>query len=190
MRVAISADAAAFPFRKLENAGLPTPTSLAAWETVSLFGISTFSRTYRAVGLAALTVLIGAIGQAQAGLPELLELFKNEQVFYNQLELAKQIVRLRDNRALAALEGWLNQEDRHVRGNVAFIFAGLKDKRGLVTIYAILDDRSDRPLGQGMPGVVGNINTDRWWLKSQIVADRYYAVHLLGELGVRRRYPC
>jgi len=51
------------------------------------------------------------------------------------------------------------------------------------TIYEILDDRSDRPLGQGIPAVAGNLSVDRWWLKSQIVADRYYAVHLPGELG-------
>jgi HEAT repeat protein len=40
---------------------------------------------------------------------------------------------------------------------------------------AILNDRSDRPEGQGSPG-------GRWSLQGQIKSDRYYAVHLLGEL--------
>jgi HEAT repeat protein len=138
---------------------------------------------YCAIGLVALAVVNSALGELPAPLQEPLRRFQTEQVFYKQLEVAKDIVALRDKRVLPALEGWLNHEDRHIRGNVAFIFAGLKDKRGLATIYEILDDHSDRPLGQGIPGVAGNINNDRWWLKSQIEADRYYAVHLLGELG-------
>jgi HEAT repeat protein len=138
---------------------------------------------YSAIGLIALTVLNNALGQTPASLQESLDQFQAEQVFYKQLEIAKHIVALRDKRALPPLEGWLHREDRHLRGNVAFIFAGLKDKRGLATLCEILDDRSDRPLGQGMAGIAGSISADRWWLKKQIEADRYYAVHLLGELG-------
>jgi HEAT repeat protein len=57
----------------------------------------------------------------------------------------------------------------------AFMFAALGDSRGFDVITAILNDRSDRPAGQGIP-------KGRWSLQGQIDADRYYAVHLLGEL--------
>ena len=136
-----------------------------------------------AVGLVALIVSASAFGQTPAWLEDWVHRFQSEPVFFKQFEVAKHIVALRDPRALPALASGLNHEDRHIKANVAFIFAGFKDQRGLATLYGILDDRSDRPLGQGMGGVAGNISMDRWWLKSQIVADRYYAVHLLGELG-------
>jgi HEAT repeat protein len=55
------------------------------------------------------------------------------------------------------------------------MFAALGDRRGFDVITAILNDRSERPEGQGIPG-------GRWSLQAQISADRYYAVHLLGQL--------
>jgi HEAT repeat protein len=54
--------------------------------------------------------------------------------------------------------------------------------RGLDVITAILNDRSVRPEGQGMATV-------RWSLQAQIATDRYYAVHLLGELKDPRAVP-
>ena len=47
--------------------------------------------------------------------------------------------------------------------------------RGFDTIAEILDDRSERSAGQGVPGT-------RWNVLAQIRADRYYAAHLLGDL--------
>jgi len=76
---------------------------------------------------------------------------------------------------LQRLEPWLDHEDRHVRGNAAFVFAGLGEARGLESIGLMLTDRSPRPKGQGIPA-------DRFSVAGQIRADRYYAVHLLGEL--------
>jgi HEAT repeat protein len=80
------------------------------------------------------------------------------------------------------LAGSLTNEDRHVRGNGALIFAGMKDDRGFEVIRTILNDRSERPKGQGWPG--GN-----WTLQAQIAADRYYAVHLFGDLKDPRAVP-
>jgi HEAT repeat protein len=124
-------------------------------------------------------------GQATS-LRELLDDFREEPGFDKQLGIAQQIVGLGDTDALPALEEWLHHEDRHIRGNAAFAFAGLGDVRGLTTIFEMLDDLSDRPLGQGMPGIAGNVSIDRWWIPAQIEADRYYAVHLLGLLGDAR----
>src|SRR5258705_13857871 len=61
---------------------------------------------------------------------ELLEQFKNEKVFWRQIDIAKKIVELHDPNVLPDLVSWLNHDDRHLRGNAAFIFAGLGDDRG------------------------------------------------------------
>jgi HEAT repeat protein len=76
-----------------------------------------------------------------------------------------------------------SDEDMRRRGNAAFIFASLGDDRGLQVIKAILEDRSTKravfeidSAGRPNPG-------------HQIRADRYYAVHLFGELRDARAVP-
>lgn len=127
-------------------------------------------------------------GQAQdaAGL---VEQFQAENIFWRQFTIAKEIVRLQDRRALGDLASWLDHEDRHIRGNTAFIFAALGDDGGLRVISAILTDGSDRRLGQGIGIAPGNPATPGWWLAPQLRADRYYAIHLLGELRDPRSVP-
>jgi hypothetical protein len=116
----------------------------------------------------------------------LVEQFKSEKTFWRQITTAREIVERHDPNVLPALAGWLNHEDRHVRGNVAFIFAGLGDARGFQAITQILTDRSDRPQGQG----VGIASSDgRYRVGPQIAADRYYAAHLLGDLRDPRAVP-
>jgi HEAT repeat protein len=117
---------------------------------------------------------------------ELLRQFKAEKVFWKQLEIAKKIVASRDTTVLTDLAGWLVDDDRHLRGNVALVFAGLGDERGFAVIAAILDDRSDRPEGQGQPG---GPSDGRYHVAQQIRADRYYAAHLLGDIRDRRAVP-
>lgn len=55
--------------------------------------------------------------------------------------MAKQIVALHDKSVLQELEPWLSNEDMHLRGNTAFIFASLGDDRGFQVIKAILENR-------------------------------------------------
>ena len=105
----------------------------------------------------------------------LVERFSAEKDFYQQFAIAQEIASRGDSRPLAALAPWLTHEDRHLRANAAFVFGRFGDLRGLQVLQRILSDRSDRPEGQGRPG--GN-----YTLASQIRADRYYAVHVLGEL--------
>jgi HEAT repeat protein len=112
--------------------------------------------------------------------------FKNEKVFWKQFAIAKEIVALHDATVLSDLAGWLNHDDRHIRGNVAFIFASIGDERGFPVITAILDDRSDRPEGQGQSSASSD---GRYHLSQQIRADRYYASHLLGDLKDPRGVP-
>lgn len=74
---------------------------------------------------------------------ELVEQFKSESVFWRQFTIAKEIVDRRDTSVLPFLVSWLSHEDRHLRGNAAFIVAGLGDARGFQVITDILTDRSD-----------------------------------------------
>lgn len=60
----------------------------------------------------------------------LVEQFKSEKVSWRQFAIAKEIVDRHDASVLPSLVGWLSQEDRHLRGNAAFIVAALGDARG------------------------------------------------------------
>jgi HEAT repeat protein len=106
---------------------------------------------------------------------ERLDRFTREPVFWKQFEIARVLADLGDRTAVAALEAGLTHDDRHLRGNVAFVLARLGDWRGFETLAGILADRSSRAEGQGIPG-------GRWSLQGQIRADRYYAALLLGHL--------
>ena len=111
----------------------------------------------------------------------LVEQFKSEKFFAQQFEIAAEIVARKDSSVLTSLVAWLSHQDRHVRGNAAFIFGGLGDPRGFQVITEILTDQSDRP-----PGVIAAGN---WTLTAQIREDRYYAAHLLGDLRDPRAIP-
>jgi HEAT repeat protein len=122
-------------------------------------------------------------GQQHPSVSELLRQFEGERVFWRQFEVAKAIVAANDTSVLPQLESWLTHEDRHLRGNAAFIFAGLGDPRGIDVIVAILDDRSEkreihRISSVGLPSIQG-----------QISEDRYYAAHLLGDLKDPQAIP-
>lgn len=106
---------------------------------------------------------------------ELLDRFKMEKVFWRQFKIGQALAAANNRGAIAELEMWFTHDDRHLRGNVAFVLGRLGDPRGFETIAAIFADRSPRPVGQGIPG--GN-----WTVQAQIRADRYYAAHLLGDL--------
>jgi hypothetical protein len=99
-------------------------------------------------------------GQQHPSVSELLRQFEDERVFWRQCEVAKGIVAANDTSVLPQLESWLTHEDRHLRGNAAFVFARLGDARGFDVISAILRDHSERPEGQGIPG-------GRWSLKDK-----------------------
>jgi HEAT repeat protein len=111
----------------------------------------------------------------------LVEQFKNNRVFWQQFEVAEKLVDLHDTAVLKQLNGYLNDDDRRVRGNAAFVFAALGDDRGFEVICDILKDRSDRPKGQTTGG--------NWTIGAQIISDRYYAAHLLGDLKDARSVP-
>jgi HEAT repeat protein len=122
-------------------------------------------------------------GQQRPTVAELLQQFETTTVFWQQFEVAKAIVAANDTRVLPKLQSWLTHEDRHLRGNAAFIYAGLGDPRGFDVIRGILGDRSERRevhkiSSVGLP-----------WMQGQISEDRYYAAHLLGDLKDSRAIP-
>jgi HEAT repeat protein len=122
-------------------------------------------------------------GQQRPSISELLRQFEGERVFWRQFEVAKAIVATNDASVLPQLESWLTHEDRHLRGNAAFIFCGLGDTRGFDVIVSILGDRSERRevhkiSSVGLPSI-----------QRQISEDRYYAAHLLGDLKDPRAVP-
>ncbi len=125
-------------------------------------------------------------GQQRSSTADLLQEFQASNEFWRQIEVAKAIVAAKDPSVLPKLRPWLTSEDRHIRGNAAFIFAGLGDSRGFDTIVAILDDRSKRPAGQGIAAAP---STPDGLSDAQIGADRYYAAHLLGDLRDARAVP-
>src|SRR6266545_1732672 len=68
-----------------------------------------------------LTVSAQQEQQRNLSASDLVQQFKNETVFWKQFEIAKKIVALHDSTVLPDLAGWLNHDDRHLRGNVAFV---------------------------------------------------------------------
>ena len=122
-------------------------------------------------------------GQQHPSVSELLRQFEGERVFWRQFEVAKAIVEANDPSVLPQLEPWLTHEDRHLRGNAAFIFARLGDSRGFDVIATILDDRSEGRAVHKISSVGAP------WVQGQIIEDRYYAAHLLGDLKDPRAIP-
>jgi HEAT repeat protein len=133
--------------------------------------------------LAILTLSAPGLAEAQTeqSVDNLVKEFETTKEFWRQFEVAKKLVARGDKSVLPALESWLSNEDRHERCVAAYVFAGLGNDRGLEVIIAVLNDMSDR---QDTGVVSGN-----WSLKAQIRADRYFAVHVLGELEDRRAVP-
>jgi HEAT repeat protein len=141
-------------------------------------------------------------GQQAESAAQLVEQFKTNTVFFRQFEVAKKLVALHDSSVLQELEPYLNDDsNRLVRGNAAFVFAGLGDDRGFDVLTAILKDKSERPLG-----VV--LRCDGIWSpeinptgptpsscsiepgpRGRSVQDRYYAAHLFGDLKDARAVP-
>jgi hypothetical protein len=113
---------------------------------------------------------------------ELLERFKQAKWFWQQFEYGQVLAATGDRRAIGELQSWLTLDDRHARGNAAFVLARLGDSRGFKTIAQVLSDRSPRvimPERLAAPGV----------MSQRIASDRYYAAHLLGDLKDPRGVP-
>jgi len=107
---------------------------------------------------------------------ELIEKFASAASFWEQGEVARELVASGDTKVIPLIEKHLDTADRRRRCNAGFVLAGLGDKRGLATIIRELEDKKPRPTDRrksdGKPDLAG-----------QISDDRYYAALLLGQLG-------
>src|ERR1700730_11567305 len=137
-----------------------------------------FARLSLMIGILLATSVL-ATGQKAGSAAQLVEQFQTHRIFLEQFEIAQKLVSIHDAAVLEPLKTCLNDDDRHVRGNAAFVFAALGDDRGFEVISSILKDRSE---GQGTPGA-------NWTSTGQISSDRYYAAHLFGDLKNARAVP-
>jgi HEAT repeat protein len=124
-----------------------------------------------------------ALGQQDRPVSELLRQFESEKYFWRQFDVAKSLASANDRSILPHLESWLTHENRHSRGNAAFLFSRLGDNRGFAVIVAILHDRSE------VREVHAISSVGRPYVQGQIGEDRYYAAHLLGDLKDARAVP-
>jgi HEAT repeat protein len=144
-----------------------------------LFPAATMRAMAARLGVPLLLVFASAApdqGQQGTSVAKLLGEFRTSTVFWKQFEVAKEIVAAKDTSVLPQLGSLLTHEDRHLRGNAAFILAALGDPRGFDVIVAMLTDRSEKRVVYEISSV------GRPWVQGQIREDRYYAAHLLGDL--------
>ena len=138
------------------------------------------------LALVCVSVSLSAEQDSARPVTELVENFRNCNVFWQQIEIARAIVARHDASVLPGLADLLKAEDRHERGNAAYIFARLGDDRGFEVICAILADKSLRPaITEIASNGRGTIQAQR----RQVSEDRYYAAHLLGDLKDARAVP-
>lgn len=135
--------------------------------------------------IVALLTAVPAV-RANADVRDLIARYQAESVFWQQADMTDAIVERATRGDLVPLEPWLTHADRHIRGNVAYLFARMGDRRGFDVIVDMLSDRSPhRTLGPGLAIDMGS-EPSPGKIAGQINSDRYYAVHLLGELRDRR----
>lgn len=131
---------------------------------------------------------------------ELIVRFQSASEFWQQGEVADELVKVATLSDISSLEWWLSHEDRRLRGNAAYVFAKLGDQRGFDILLGVLSDFSEQRAihppnmisvltptdGPGQERAMAAYMRSPGVVHNQIMADRYYAVHLLGELRDER----
>lgn len=139
-----------------------------------------------------LALIFGAAGcpaQSATSAPsavaaELLQEFKTAEFSFQQAKVGEKLAALRDKSVVPALFALLKSADRAERCNAGFVLARLGEERGLSAILAELQDRQPRPTRWKS---CNGCKTE--FSPAQINQDRYYAAHVLGQLGDTRAVP-
>ncbi|NQU20499.1 MAG: HEAT repeat domain-containing protein [Candidatus Nealsonbacteria bacterium] len=111
---------------------------------------------------------------------ELLRRFETATYFWQQLDIAEQIVKTGDRSVISQLLPHLDSEDEHLRCNAGFVLAGLGDDRGLEAIISELKTKKAR-LSERIRS-----DTGRRFLEQRY---GYYAIQVLGKLRDKRAVP-
>jgi HEAT repeat protein len=127
-------------------------------------------------------------GSPSANIGRLISQFATAEYFWQQTEIARELIATGDRSVIVAIQPYLETNDRRRRCNAAFVLAGLGDERGTVILISELEDMEpgSRILEDGR-------NTGPQSLASrgisQVRSDRYFAALLLGELRERAAVP-
>jgi HEAT repeat protein len=116
---------------------------------------------------------------------ELLAAFRAAGNSIGQQEAAAALLKADDRKAvIEAMLPLLDATDRRTRCNAGWILGAFGDARGFDAVLKELQDAVPRAVQQG------RIRSDgRPDFQGQVTSDRYYAIHILGELKDRRAVP-
>ena len=115
----------------------------------------------------------------EAKVAALVQAFRSAKSFWQQGEVADKLIAAGDRSVIPKIEDILKHEQRSRRCNAGLVLAGLGDERGFRAIVVELKDTGPRAVSEARPGSKS----------SSITSDRYYAVHVLGQLGDKRAVP-
>ena len=150
--------------------------------TADRWGIVTLEKV--TVGKARNRVVIQPAARRKGRLPKeeldaLVRAFRSAKYFWQQGAMAKTLIEAGDPRIVQEIEDLLSHKQRCRRCNAGVVLAGLGDERGLQAIVAELRDTGPRAASEVSPSSKSD----------PVASDRYYAVHVLGQLGDKRAVP-
>ena len=125
---------------------------------------------------------VQSVHESAKTVDELMKAFSNAEYFWQQADIAREIVARGDTTIIPRIEKHLDTQDRRRRCNAGLVLAGLGDQRGLAIIIAELEDKKPRPTSMTR-------SDGKPYPKGQIRSDRYYAALLLGQLGDKEAVP-
>lgn len=127
-----------------------------------------------------------AQGQLRPATAKLLGEFLTPKVWWEQGDIGQKLVTLGDRAVVPKLLPLLQSQDRRLRSNAGRVLAGLGDDRGFFAVLAELKDTS--PGTQRKTDSVTSDGKHPNFLR-QMWQDRYYAAHVLGQIGDKRAVP-
>jgi len=110
--------------------------------------------------------------------------FATAEYFWQQTDIARELIAAGDRSVIAAIQPYLETNDRRRRCNAAFVLAGLGDERGTVVLISELEDTEPGSRILEDESSTGPGSTAGRGI-SQVRSDRYFAALLLGELRER-----
>jgi HEAT repeat protein len=128
------------------------------------------------------------VSAPSANIARLIGEFATAEYFWQQTDIARELIATGDRSVIVAIQPYLETHDRRRRCNAAFVLAGLGDERGTVILISELEDTEpgSRILEDGPRTGPGSLASRGI---GQVRADRYFAALLLGELREKDAVP-